>query len=91
MRCTGLYHHLKRLNVESTNNKNNFGGDKVKLRKDDPVYYKVQLKNLIQLATDNGLTLNLDIYTDCVAILLENKSGEKAGISIPISNKSKKI
>lgn len=55
------------------------------LRKDDPVYYKVQLKKLLQQAVDNGLEVQIKENE----VSFANNIGEKACVQIPIKRKEK--
>ncbi|WP_291636497.1 hypothetical protein [Clostridium sp.] len=51
------------------------------LRKDDPVYYKVKMKELIKSAHENGLEVGADNELGLTHIYF--KSGiERAGVSI---------
>lgn len=49
----------------------------MELRKDDPVYYKVKLKELLKRAQDNGVK----VFLDGNAIMFSTKH-ECAGIAI---------
>lgn len=50
------------------------------LRKDDPVYYKVQLQKLLKQAVDNGLSVEIKENE----ISFTNDIGEKTCIRIPV-------
>jgi len=48
------------------------------LRKDDPVYYKVKLKELLKEAKNNGIGIKLEEHQ----VTFENNIGEKASVRI---------
>lgn len=50
------------------------------LRKDDPVYYKVQLQKLLKQTVDNGLSVEIKENE----ISFTNDIGEKTCIRIPV-------
>lgn len=52
------------------------------LRKDDPVYYKVKLSELINQALDNGLTITGKHLSNGVMICFEADNGEMAGVRL---------
>ncbi|MBY6802814.1 hypothetical protein HYH33_04900 [Clostridium botulinum] len=52
------------------------------LRKDDPVYYKVKLSELINKALDNGLTITGKHLSNGVMICFESDNGEMAGVKL---------
>lgn len=52
------------------------------LRKDDPVYYKVKLNELINQALDNGLTITGKHLSNGVMIYFEADNGEMAGVKL---------
>ncbi len=43
----------------------------MKLRKDDPIYYKLKINGLIVDAFKNGLNLETKIYKDKIGILFK--------------------
>lgn len=54
-----------------------------KLRHDDPVYYKCELKGLITKAQDNGIILQGAVTSGNIQILFKSNNGECAGVVIP--------
>lgn len=59
---------------------------KHRLRKDDPVYYKCALKELITGAQDNGILLQGFVDGNNIHILFKSGNGECAGVVIPFVN-----
>lgn len=57
------------------------------LRKDDPVYYKYTINNLIKQAKENNLKVSSEIsYTkDYVCIKFEADNGEIASFKVPLA------
>ena len=53
------------------------------LRRDDPVYYKRKLKDLIEGAQENGLKIQGVVISDNIQILFKSSNGECAGVVIP--------
>ena len=52
------------------------------LRRDDPVYYKRKLKDLIEGAQVNGLKIQGVVISDNIQILFKSSNGECAGVVI---------
>ena len=53
-----------------------------KLRKDDPVYYKVKMQELIQSAKDNGVKITIGRNRCGTYIYFCAGNGEVAGVTI---------
>ncbi|MBC8590626.1 hypothetical protein [Wansuia hejianensis] len=52
----------------------------MKLRKDDPIYYKLKINGLIVDAFKNGLNLETKIYKDKIGILFKAENGDVAEV-----------
>lgn len=52
------------------------------LRKDDPIYYKVKLNDLIKQALLEGLTVQCNHLKDGVRISFVADNGEVAGVEL---------
>ena len=50
----------------------------MKLRRDDPVYYKLKINTLILEAFKNGLKMQTKIYDDKVSLLFKADNGDVA-------------
>lgn len=57
------------------------------LRRDDPVYYKRKLKELIEGAQVNGLKIQGVVALGNIQILFKSSNGECAGAVIPTENR----
>lgn len=57
------------------------------LRRDDPVYYKRKLKELIEGAQVNGLKIQGVVALGNIQILFKSNNGECAGAVIPTENR----
>lgn len=52
------------------------------LRKDDPVYYKVKLNELIKQALSEGLSVQCQHLKDGVRVSFASNNGEVAGVEL---------
>jgi hypothetical protein len=52
------------------------------LRKDDPVYYKVKLNNLINQALSEGLEVKGKVLSNGIQISFEADNGDIAGVKM---------
>lgn len=52
------------------------------LRKDDPVYYKKKIGDLIKQAIEEGLDVKVDILNDGVRLYFKADNGEVAGVNL---------
>ena len=51
------------------------------LRKDDPVYYKVKINQLIKQAKENGLLVCFDSKNNCLSFKC-NENNEQASVNL---------
>lgn len=58
-----------------------------KLRKDDPVYYKKAMQDLIKSATENGLKITIGRSMCASYIYFKADNGECAGVAIAEENR----
>lgn len=58
----------------------------MRLRKDDPVYYKVKINTLIKDAFDNGLKVDVKIYNDKVGLMFKSDNGDRAEAVLNYNN-----
>jgi hypothetical protein len=54
----------------------------MKLRKDDPIYYRDKLKKLIEQAKDEGLKVSGEHLDNGVRIYFKASNGDTAGVGL---------
>lgn len=60
------------------------------LRKDDPVYYKSKLNDLIKKAVSNGLAIKCQHLKDGVGVYFVASNGDVAGVNLIENSKEVK-
>lgn len=52
----------------------------MRLRTDDPIYYRDKINGLIKQAFDNGLKIQTKIYNDKISLLFKADNGDTAEV-----------
>lgn len=56
------------------------------LRKDDPIYYKEKINNLMKQALDEGLKVEVQVLEDGVKVHFKASNGDIAGVILTETN-----
>lgn len=62
------------------------GGVRLELRKDDPIYYRNKIRDLIQQAFNEGLALDIHVDNESIGLVFKADNGDKARVNINKKN-----